>query len=279
MQLLGKMKNKRVSVEEIESMSYPDFVGYINQWNVLPGAYSTLSKWKVFSNLNESSNLLEIGCTTGFSSRELALMSNCRGKAFDISRNSVEAAIRNKEKYAPEIKIDYEVKDAYKYKSSQKFSHIVIGAALKFFPDPEKLIDKIVSLLTDGGVLLASPFYIKKPLPSNLIAEFEKVFGIRPTTEGYKDVMKLYRGFEILYEDRNDLIKETEEELEHYCSSTIERVCKEKNILDEDVRDAMYNRLLEIKRMSNRLRDYQGYCVLVLRYRKDIYPKRYVELF
>ncbi len=270
---------ENITVKDIQNMPYTDFVGFINQWNVLPGAFNTLSKWKVFSNLNEKSKILEIACTTGFSSRELAVMADCTGKAFDLSKRSIEAAIENKKKYAQNIKIDYFVEDGYKFKSEEKFSHIIIGASLKFFPEPVKMLNICLNHLEDGGFILASPFYIKSPIPESLISEFLEVFGIRPTTESYKDIMKLYKGLEIVYEERNDLIEETKEELEHYCESTIERVCKEKDINDKELYKVIYNRLMEIKLMSNKLRPFQRYSVLVLRYRKNVYPKRYVELF
>ena len=136
-----------------------------------------------------------------------------------------------------------------------------------------------INNLKDNGFILASPFYIKSPIPQDLINEFKKVFDTTPTIESYKDILKMYKGLEILYEEKNDLVEETKEELEHYCYSTIKRICKNKNIDDEKLYNAMYKRLFEIKKMSNKLRPYQGYSVLVLRYRKDIYPNRYVELF
>lgn len=268
-----------ITVDEIKKMSYTDFVGFINQWNVLPGAFNTLSKWKVFSNLNENCKLLEVACTTGFSSRELAIMSGCGGKAFDLSENSVLAAIENKKKYAPNIRIDYFVKNGYEFKSDEKYSHVVIGAALKFFPNPDEMLNICLDHLEDGGYILASPFYIKSPIPTSTVNKFHKVFGIYPTTESYKDILGMYKGLEILYEERNDIVLETEDELRHYCESTINRVCEEKKIDNSDMKKAMYDRLLEIKEMSNELRPYQGYSVLVLRYRKDISPNRYVELF
>ena len=40
----------KITKEEIENMSYTEFVGFINQWNVLPGAHDTLTKWKFFQN-------------------------------------------------------------------------------------------------------------------------------------------------------------------------------------------------------------------------------------
>lgn len=196
---------ENINVEGIQNMPYTDFVGFINQWNVLPGAFNTLSKWKVFSNLNEESKILEVACTTGFSSREIAIISGCTGKAFDISKRSVGAAIENKKKYAPNIKIDYFVEDGYKLKLKEKFTHIIIGASLKFFPKPEEMLNICLEHLEDGGFILASPFYIKSPIPESLISEFKKVFGITPTTESYKDIMKLYRELETIYEERNEL--------------------------------------------------------------------------
>ena len=272
-----KYKNKIIN--DIENMSYTEFIGFINQWNVLPGAHDTLTKWEIFSKLNNDSNLLEIACTTGFSSRELATSSNCKGIGFDICKSSVETAIENKNKYAPNIKINYIVKNGYEFESEEKFSHIVLGAALKFFPSPERMLNKCINLLENNGIILASPFYINSKIPEETIKRCKEVIGIMPTNESYKEIMKIYKGLEIIYQEKNNLTLETEEELEHYCKSTINRACEEKNISDIEIYNLMYNRLYDIKKTTNELRKYQSYVILVLRYRKEIYPNRYVELF
>lgn len=272
------MSNK-ISVEEISEMSYTGFVGFINQWNVLPGAYTTLSKWIHFADIDSDSIILEVACTTGFSSREIALLTGCSGKGFDLSEPSIDAARKNKEVYAPDVDLEYFVKDGYDFSTDEKFSHIILGASLGFFPNPEKMVNICVQHLEEEGLLLASPFYVTKDMPEDLIEEFVDVFDIQPTTKSYKEIMRHYRNFEILYEDRNKLVPETEEELDHYCNSTVDRICKEKSIDDVKVRKAIYDRLYRIKEMSNALRPYQQYSVLVLRYRKQVYPNRYVELF
>ncbi len=269
----------KIDVNFINSISYTDFVGLINQWNVLPGSYTTLSKWRVFSQLKSSSRLLEIACTTGFSSRELAIQSGCSGLGVDISEKSVDMANYNKKHYAATCDLSYQVADGYTFSSDKKFTHIVVGAALGFFSSPKKMLDHCVSLLEDGGYILASPFYVVDTIPSELIERAQSVFGITPTQVSYKEIMKHYRDLEVIYEDRSELIQETEEELEHYCTSTIKRAEKMLGVTDSSVLDAMYARLFKIKKMSNDLRPYQRYCTLVLRYRSDIYPNRYVELF
>lgn len=270
---------QNITPDFVKGLSYTDFVGFINQWNVLPGAYSTLSKWANYSKLNSNSRLLEVACTTGFSSRELAVLSGCTGEGFDLSERSIEMARYNKEHYAPEIDFSYKVADGYEYRPSQKFTHIAVGASLGFFPDPEKMIERCLDMIEDGGCILAAPFYVTREIPQEVVKRFRSVFNIFPTNSSYKDIMSLYNKFEIIYEDRKKLIKETQSELEHYCHSTVKRACEIREIDSEEVYQVMFDRLFEVKEMSNELRPFQGYSVLVLRYRKSVYPNRFVELF
>lgn len=272
-------KRINVTADFVNSLNYPDFVGFVNQWNVLPGSHVTLSKWIKFSDITKSSHLMQFACTTGFQSREIAMRTGCKAKAFDLSPYAIWAAKYNLKHYAPDANVEYFCADGHIYKSEEKFSHVAIGAGLKFFKNPEHTLKRCISFLHDGGFFLASPFYITKELPQELVVKAQNVFGITPTTEGYKEIMAMYQDLEILYEDRNDLIPETEEELQRYCHATIERACQIHDINDESIYDSMYNRLLKVKEMSNLLRPYQGYSVLVLRYRECIYPNRYVELF
>jgi SAM-dependent methyltransferase len=272
-------KELSITPEYIKDLSYTDFVGLINQWNVLPGSHVTLSKWAYFSRLNKNSRLLEVACTTGFSSRELALLSGCSGEGFDLSEKSIKMATYNKEKYAPKIDFSYSVADGYKYKSDKPFTHIAVGASLGFFSGPAKMLERCISMLEDGGHILASPFYVTKPLPQSLVIRAQKVFDITPTGIPYKEIMKSYNKLEVIFEERNSLVQETKEEIDYYCRCTIDRACKMLNITDKKVYEAMYKRLYEVKKMSNDLRPYQMYSVLVLRYRKDVYPNRFVELF
>jgi len=273
-----KVKN-RITSELIYSLSYTDFVGLVNQWNVPPGAFSTINKWAKFGNVNKNSNVLEVGCSTGFSLRELAFITSFRGLGIDISQPSIKAANLNKKLYFPNLKIKYKTIDAYKFKPKEKFSHIIFGAALRFFPDPSEMLNLAVDWLTDPGYILSCEFYVARPIPKKLVEKARKVFNIEITQVGYKEVMKIYRNLELIYEERNSIFKETKEELDFYIHSTVSRACEILGIKDQEIYDAMYKRLYEIKNMSNILRPYQNYNVLVHRYRKDFYKRRFVELF
>lgn len=185
----------------------------------------------------------------------------------------------NLKRYTPSVDISYFRADALTLELSEKFTHIVVGASLKFIPNPEIVLKKCIGWLEDEGVILASPFYIKESIPNDLIVKAKNVFGITPTTETYKEVMRLYSELEILYEDRCDIFQETDEEINNYCHHTIHRACDMLNISDDSVYLSMIDRLREIRNMSNSLRPYQSYSVLILRHRNCVHPHRYIELF
>ena len=205
-----------IDIEYLKKLSYPDFVGFINQWNVLPGAFTTISKWIVFSKITEKSHILQFACTTGFQSREISMLTGCTGDAFDLSEQAVKMAKYNQKMFAPNSKINYFQADGLKLKAEPKYTHVLIGAGFQFFTDPAIAINRTLEFLKDDGFLLTSPFYIEGKIPDDLIQKFKSIFGINPTTQDYKTVMKYFKGLEIIYEDRNILIPETEEELVIY---------------------------------------------------------------
>ncbi|MFD6431494.1 class I SAM-dependent methyltransferase [Streptomyces venezuelae] len=268
-----------ITVEHLNECSYTDFVGIINQWNVPPGSYDTLSRWQVFGGVGSESRVLEIASTTGFSSREIARSTGCTAEGIDISEMSIRLAQYNGERYGDGARVEYRCEDGLELSDDRTYTHIVIGAAAKFFPDPVKLVLKCTELLEDGGKLLASPFYVEGQIPEELIERARGVFGITVTNEPYAEVFQPYAGLDVLYEEHFAPRQETDAELAHYCDSTIQRFSRDAGVTDADVLDAARARLLDIKRVANDLRPYQRWATLVLGYRESQYPHRYVELF
>lgn len=273
--------SQEITLELLESLSYTDFVGIINQWNVLPWSYTTLSERIAFGRINKESYVLDIASTTWFSLRETAYITWCSGVWIDISKYSIDAAIYNKNAYAPNLAIDYLNMDSIQYDSKSKFSHILLGASLGFFKEPSAMIKKCIWFFDSTGILLASPFFGNwKGVPSSSVLEnFKKVIWITPTLVSYKEVMSLYKDFEVLYESKKIPTIETEEELKKYCEDTINSFCTRYSIQSEEIYNYAYKRLYDIRSSCNQIRPFHDYSVLVLRYRESTYPNRFVELF
>jgi 2-polyprenyl-3-methyl-5-hydroxy-6-metoxy-1,4-benzoquinol methylase len=265
--------------KSIREMSYTSFIAFINQTNVPPGAYSTLTKWRINSGMNSDSRVFEAACSTGFSLLNLVKNSNSCGVGVDISEPSIAAA----KKMAVNMQLDnrttFDCCDATTYQAQEKFSHIVVGAALGFFSNPAHMMKNILTMVDEYAYVLAAPFYAFKEVPTAVIEESRRILGITPTIQDYKKIMQLYHGFDVEYEDRLDSIAETEDEIKHYCESTINRACQNLNITDNFSYMLLYERLQEIKHICNKLREYQKYSVLVLKYNRGHYPNRYVEIF
>lgn len=270
----------------LKHASYTDFIGFIGQTNIPPGSYSTLQEWAIHGEVNEKSHLFEAACTTGFSSRELVIRRRCSAEGTDLSELSVNKANEESQRLKLQDRLFYKVGPAENYWPEQTPTHVILGAALQFFSNPQGMLNHIVDLFRAQGygTILASPFWVNSQIPPELIEEAKSTLGIVPTNVGYKEVMRTYRDFAIKYERRIEIVKESEEELAHYCNSTTQRFIdtlsdKVGSSERQELYSIVYDRLYQIRSVCNRLRAHQSYSVLVLEYNPEIYGKRYVELF
>lgn len=268
-----------MDIETLKSMTYTQFVAYIDQWNVPPGALDTINQWSVFGHVTDRSNILEIACTTGLSSREIARITCCSSVGIDLCADSIEAAKMNAQIYGEGLNLHYECADACKFQSEKKFTHLIIGASLGFFSEPNAMINRLPDFFDHEGYILASPYYRCGDMPEQLKQDCHRIIGIIPTTTNYDEVRNVYANFEVAYEKRCNIVLETEEQMKKYTYDSITRACKLRNISSPELFEYMYKRLYDIKWVSNEMHKYQAYSVLVLRYYDKVYPNRFLELF
>ncbi len=267
------------TADDVWKAAYPDFVAMVNQTNVMPGGHATLNTWALNSRMDERSTLLDVACTTGFTSRELARLTGCAATGFDLSADAVALARYNHQISGHQLRLQYTQADGTAFAPGRTFSHIAVGAALGFFPDPPAMAARLLDLLDDGGYILAAPFWCDHPLPPGVVRIRREVFGITSPMETREQARALFRGLDVLHQADHRLHPESDDDIEHYCLSTVDRCCAQAGIEDRTVREAMIVRLRAIKHATNRLREHQSYSVLVLRLDRRTYPQRFVELF
>ncbi len=266
---------------EIAELSYCDFVGFIRQTNVPPGAYDTLNRWIQGADISKESHLIEVACTTGFSLREIAARTGCSGQGFDLSTQAITTAQQlAAEQIEDSQRLQWTVSDGYTFAAARPCSHVILGAALGFFPRQREMLIRTLSYFgANDGYLLASPFYIVDPLPSTLVNKAQHILNMTPTQGTWQQVMATYSGLRVEHQQRLDLLLESEEEIALYCAATSERTMKILDLENEEIYAAIFQRLHAIKMLCNELRQHQNYAVLVLGYRQQEFPRRYVELF
>ena len=83
---------KKYTKEQIKKLSYTDFISLIKEENRPSGGKKTIREIAINSFINENSNVLEIGCTNGFSSLEINKITKCNVIGIDINKYSIENA-------------------------------------------------------------------------------------------------------------------------------------------------------------------------------------------
>ncbi len=65
-------------MEDIEKLSYTDFVSLIQEENRPSGGKNTIREILINTFINKDSKVLEVGCTNGFTSLEIARTIGCK---------------------------------------------------------------------------------------------------------------------------------------------------------------------------------------------------------
>jgi ubiquinone/menaquinone biosynthesis C-methylase UbiE len=112
------------------------------QFNTPPGSYLAVKEWAQFSFMNQQSKVLEIGCSNGFISIELARYTGATCVGIDLDDQSVQSAKQNIDKYVAD-KVSFQQGDAGQLSFKDAcFSHVVVSGHLPFV-EPRDRCDHI----------------------------------------------------------------------------------------------------------------------------------------
>lgn len=120
--------------------------------------------------LKKNAKILDVGCGEGILSQKICSSYYSYYKGIDFSKEAIEMAKEKKSN-----KDSFEIVDAFKYQSSEKFDVIVFNEILYYFKDNKilDLVNKYEKFLTDKGIFIVSMYfnertnYISKLLEGN----------------------------------------------------------------------------------------------------------------
>lgn len=158
------------------------------QVNTPPGSYRTVKEWARNSFMTERSSVLEIGCSTGFISIELARYTNALCVGVDLDVGSIEKAKGNIDRYiSGRVRFEQGDAGALPYIDAS-FSHVVVGGHLPFVPARlrrQHVVESLRVLRPWGYLLVALYFYHTEP-PASLTDAFNAAIGTSLSPEGNK---------------------------------------------------------------------------------------------
>ncbi len=166
---------------DISSMSYTDFISFIKEENRPSGGKKTIREILINSFINKDSNVLEIGCTNGFTSLEINKLIKCNVIGIDINMNSIDNANERiiKNKLDPnKIKFEHGNVENMKYKD-ETFDLIVCGNALSFVENKNEAISEIIRVLKPNGMIALVPIWYKQTPDFNIVDNVNKILGFK----------------------------------------------------------------------------------------------------
>jgi SAM-dependent methyltransferase len=247
-------------------MSYPDFVAFIGQRNTPPGSLSTLESWVAGSAITATSRVLDVACSTGFSSRVATLATGCRARGFDVSWRAVREARREARLARVSSRLDYFVGDVTKIAlRSHQFTHALAGCCFGFFSDRERALDEVVRVIVPGGYLCTANFYMTGKPSRTLLREVEREVGFAPKPAGWERWRVLFeRKLALEGIEHRQLPVLSDEQLVETVRASVLAGCRRRRV-PVALHEACVDRMTCTRRVLNRMRAHQAHSIEIWR--------------
>lgn len=258
----------KYSKEEIKKICYTDFISLIKEENRPSGGKKTIREIALNSFISENSNVLEIGCTNGFSSLEINKLTKCNVVGIDINKNSVNNANERIELNCLDSnKIHFEYGDAEDLSKfeSNTFDLIICGNAISFISNKDKAFNEIVRVLKPNGLISIVPIWYKTQPNIDIVGKVNEILGFEINC--YREIDWInFSDFnlELYYKKDYKFIKATEKQIKSYVNNMIDSK-KHLEIYNEDEKKIMKNRWLKIIKVFNDNLSMTNYSVILLR--------------
>jgi ubiquinone/menaquinone biosynthesis C-methylase UbiE len=163
-------QEEKISKEEKTKRDYYDIVG---QWNlpiVHMGGLKATEELLKMCQVNETSNLLDVGCGTGFTACQIAQKYKCRVVGIDLSENMVARA---KERASREnLDIEFHVADVTDLPFEDGiFDVVIMESFLNILGKADiikKALHEISRVTHPGGLVGANEFFADESTPPEL---------------------------------------------------------------------------------------------------------------
>jgi len=189
----------------MKNKTYPDFVAKSGQVNTPPGSYDTVKEWIREGFIGRNSNVLEIGCTTGFISYQINKYTNANVTGIDLSAEAIKKARKNCEGI---LEIEFKRGNAKELSFQDNyFSHVIIGGHLPWVSKDERPIhvSEAIRVLKNDGFLLTCLYYFRDKPSIELLDEFNSTFDMQLSAdEDYRYWSSLFNLENLVLENENN---------------------------------------------------------------------------
>lgn len=168
------MKTENLSIKEAEELSYYDFMSYLGaSFFQIGGPKSTLRLARQ-CHIDRDSEVLEVGCGTGYNACLIAKEFGCSVVGVDIAELSVEKAVERAEKENLSNAVTFRVGNAYELPFEDGSFDVVITEFVSQFLDMDKALKEFTRVLKPGGYVGINEMYKDSDIPAKQAKEIQK---------------------------------------------------------------------------------------------------------
>jgi ubiquinone/menaquinone biosynthesis C-methylase UbiE len=177
--------SRKLSIEEIENLSYYDFMGYLGVPFFNIGGHGSMDRLAEMCHIGAGTRVLEVGCGTGGNACYLAEKYGCTVVGIDIAEQMVRQATRKAEERGLADRVSFRVGDAYHLGFPDATFDAVVTVFVSLFLDPTKAFPEFLRVLKDGGYLGINEMYRAEDVPPGAMAKVDE------TERIYRELTKL----------------------------------------------------------------------------------------
>ena len=173
------MPEDDLSLEELEELSYYDFMGYMDVPFFNVGGVASIDRLAELCEIGENSRVLMVGCGTGGNSCYLAQTYGCQVTGVDIAEHMIRKAQRRAEELGITGRVTFQLGDAYRLGFSPESFDVVLTVFVSQFLDKQRAFPEFVRVLEPEGYLGINEMYKADEIPSEAVdrvREGEQVF-------------------------------------------------------------------------------------------------------
>jgi len=273
-----------ISPDEINSMSYVDFISLLRETNRCPGGKATIRRILQNTFVCPNSYVLEIGSNTGFSSLEVARTAKCRVVGIDPVGAAVSASKKLLEEDDPSIRglIEFRVGSAYEIPApDNSFDLIIAGGATSFMDQKQRAVSEYFRVLKPWGFLSVANFYYETTPPQNVVDSISNIIGTKIEVWGKDDWKRLFSldgKFEEYWTETAEIEVRTEEQLNTSVAYFLDKPHIQN--MSTAARDAIHTRWKRTLQAFNENHKYARFQIIIWRkptiYEEpEIFPARF----
>ncbi len=174
------MAENDLSIEEIENLSYYDFMGYLEVPFFQIGGLTSTERLGELCQIDEVKKVLVVGCGTGFNACYLAKKFGCGLVGVDVAEEAIKKAKERAERKNIQDRVEFRVGDAYALPFEAATFDVVITQFVSQFLEMKRAFKEFTRVLKKGGCIGINELFKDKDLPPKVaeeLLEAEQIIG------------------------------------------------------------------------------------------------------